>query len=71
MQAHKTKQEQAIEKFDTVLDSLQTGYEDKTIKNLNMCMHANTQTKTKSAYSVTLHWNKLQTSFLEFWKRFR
>ena len=38
--------EQAIDKFDTVLESLQIGYEDPTIKNLDMCMHASTEAKT-------------------------
>ena len=31
--------EQATDKFDTVLESLQIGDEDPTMKNRNKCMH--------------------------------
>ena len=38
--------EQARNKFDTALESLQIGEEYPAIKHLKMCMHARTQVKT-------------------------
>ena len=38
--------EQDTDKFDKVLESLQIGDKDPTIKKLNMFMHASTEAKT-------------------------
>ena len=58
--------EEATDKFYTILELGQIGDEDATIINSNMCMHESTEAKTQRTWTVALHWNKLQTSFIPF-----